>query len=248
MIIGICDDRREEREQLFSLCDRYAKDTKEACECVMFSSGEEVLAYCENSENPGIDLLFLDIEMNGMSGIELKEAVVKENKIWRIVFVTSHLESALDAYGIKTIGFVPKPPAYDQIEKKLQIVADELKENVTLTIKGYKGDVLRVKLEDVAYLKAAGSYTEIYTYSGCPENGNYVLSTKKLGEIEKNLQGLPIVRVHKSYLVNMEHVLEVGASVKLRDMEEDIPIGRSYKEAVKCRFYEYGRDKIRRRL
>lgn len=248
MIIGICDDRREEREYLQALCKEYADNKKEICEYVLFSGGEEVLEYCEDSENPVIDLLFLDIEMNGMSGLELKEAVTKENKIWRIVFVTSHMESVLDAYGIKTIGFVPKPPTYEQIEKKLRIVEDEQKENVTFEIRGYKNEILRIKLSDVAYLKAAGSYTEIYTYDALQKNESYILSTKKLGDIEKHLSGLPIVRVHKSYLVNLEHVSEVGTSVKLRDIRDEIPIGRSYRETVKFRFYEYGKRKIRRRL
>lgn len=248
MVIGICDDRREEREYLQALCEAYADNKKEICEYVLFSSGKEVLEYCMDSENSVIDLLFLDIEMSGMSGLELRAAVAKEEKIWRIAFVTSHMESVLDAYGIKTIGFVPKPPTYELVEKSIQIVAEELKENVTIEIVRDKDDVLQIELNDIVYLKAAGSYTEIYTYDALQKNESYILSAKKLGDIEKKLSGLSIVRVHKSYLVNLEHVLDAEKSVKLRDIEDELPVGRSYKETVKTRVREYAKGKIRRRL
>lgn len=248
MVIGICDDRREEREYLQALCEAYADNKKEICEYVLFSGGKEVLEYCVDSENSVIDLLFLDIEMSGMSGLELRAAVAKEEKIWRIAFVTSHMESVLDAYGIKTIGFVPKPPTYELVEKSIQIVAEELKENVTIEIVRDKDDVLQIELNDIVYLKAAGSYTEIYTYDALQKNESYILSAKKLGDIEKKLSGLSIVRVHKSYLVNLEHVLDAEKSVKLRDIEDELPVGRSYKETVKTRVREYAKGKIRRRL
>lgn len=248
MVIGICDDRREEREYLQALCEAYADNKKEICEYMLFSSGKEVLEYCMDSENSVIDLLFLDIEMSGMSGLELRAAVAKEEKIWRIAFVTSHMESVLDAYGIKTIGFVPKPPTYEQVEKNIQIVAEELKENVTIEIVRDKDDVLQIELNDIVYLKAAGSYTEVYTYDALQKNESYILSAKKLGDIEKKLSGLSIVRVHKSYLVNLEHVLDAEKSVKLRDIEDELPVGRSYKETVKTRVREYAKGKIRRRL
>ena len=248
MVIGICDDRREEREYLQALCEAYADNKKEICEYVLFSGGKEVLEYCMDSENSVIDLLFLDIEMSGMSGLELRAAVAKEEKIWRIAFVTSHMESVLDAYGIKTIGFVPKPPTYELVEKSIQIVAEELKENVTIEIVRDKDDVLQIELNDIVYLKAAGSYTEIYTYDALQKNESYILSAKKLGDIEKKLSGLSIVRVHKSYLVNLEHVLDAEKSVKLRDIEDELPVGRNYKETVKTRVREYAKGKIRRRL
>ena len=248
MVIGICDDRREEREYLQALCEAYADNKKEICEYVLFSGGKEVLEYCMDSENSVIDLLFLDIEMSGMSGLELRAAVAKEEKIWRIAFVTSHMESVLDAYGIKTIGFVPKPPTYELVEKSIQIVAEELKENVTIEIVRDKDDDLQIELNDIVYLKAAGSYTEIYTYDALQKNESYILSAKKLGDIEKKLSGLSIVRVHKSYLVNLEHVLDAEKSVKLRDIEDELPVGRSYKETVKTRVREYAKGKIRRRL
>ena len=165
MYIGICDDQNEVRDLIFKLCEKYFESHNEEHFYLEFVSGEEVIQYCENKDNCRIDLLLLDIEMDGISGIELKDMVIKQNMILRIAFVSSHTEDIFDAYGTKTIGFIPKPPIYNNIKKVLDITLDELRENVVIIIKGYKGDIIEIKLDDILYLKADGSCTEIYTYN-----------------------------------------------------------------------------------
>ncbi len=247
MHIGICDDHAEVRNLILQLCEKYFKDSDKEHFYLEFSSGEEVLKYCENKDNFRIDLLLLDIEMDGISGIELKDKAIKQDLILRIAFVSSHTEDIFDAYGTKTIGFIPKPPVYNNIKKVLDITIDELRENVVITISGYKGDIIEIKLDDILYLKADGSCTEIYTYNSIL-NDTYILSTKKLGEIENELSEFSIIRVHKSYLVNIANVLEINSQVILRDNLVQIPIGRRYKENTKRKFYQFGKNRIRKRL
>lgn len=248
MHIGICDDDKSVIELVHSLCEKYFAEGVEEHSYIKFTSGEDVLKYLQNKDNVRIDLLFLDIEMNGISGIELKNLVIKQDMVWRIAFVSNHLESTFDAYGTKTIGFIPKPPSYENIKKMLNITMEEFKENVTIAIKGYNGEVIEVKWDDVIYLKADGSYTEIYTYKSILNNEKYILCTKKLGVLENDLKNLSIIRVHKSYLVNIENVLDIGKYVVLRGITENIPVGRSYKDTAKRKFYAYGKNRIRKRL
>ena len=247
MYIGICDDQEEVRKLILNLCEKYFKDYNKEHFFLEFSSGEEVIKYCENRNNFRIDLLLLDIEMDGISGIELKDMAIKQDMILRIAFVSSHIEDIFDAYGTKTIGFIPKPPIYKNIKKVLDITIDELRENVMVTLKGYKGDIIEIKLDDILYLKADGSCTEIYTYKSIL-NDAYILSTKKLGEIENELSEFSIIRAHKSYLVNIANVLEINSQVILSDNIARIPIVRRYKENAKRKFYEYGKNRIRKRL
>lgn len=248
VLIGICDDVKEERQKVYDLCESFFARTVIEHKYVIFSSGEEVLTYCDNGENLRVDLLFLDVEMNGISGIELKDAVMKQSKVWRIAFVSNHAESIFDAYGIKTIGFVSKPPVPEKIEKMISITLDEMKEDVIVTINGYKSGIIEIRLEDILYFKADGSYTEIYTYKSIKKSQKYILSTKKIGEIEAELKEYPIIRVHKSYMVNIENVTDIDIFVSLRDIAERIPVGRAYKEAVKCSYYKYGKNRIKKRL
>lgn len=86
--IGICDDSAEARQHMLQLCQKYYENNTDAFEYKMYKNAEEVLEYCDDEENPKIDILFLDIEMDGLSGIKLKERVLKLDKIWRIAFVS----------------------------------------------------------------------------------------------------------------------------------------------------------------
>ena len=245
--IGICDDERSMRAEIYSMCEVFL-EKQYSHRYVEFSSGEEVLGYVANEQNESIDLLFLDIEMAGISGIELKDAVMQQNKIWRIVFVTNHDESVYQAFGRKTIGFIPKPPQIDDVSKMLSIVMDELKENIEFTIAGYDGKVRRIKLEDIIYMKADGSYTEIITCSGKDAKGEHFLSTKKIGELEKEMSQYDIMRVHKSYMVNLFNVLQIGQEVILDKLDTRVPIGRAYRQGVKETYLVYVKKRIKSRL
>lgn len=243
--IGICDDEREEREKIHHLCEEFFEEKGIEYDYVFFESGEEVLEYCENDEKEQITLLFLDVEMGGISGIVLKDQVMKQAKIWRIVFVTSHLENALAGYSIKTMGFIKKPATKEEVFKNLLTVLDEWKENVVLEFKGYNGQTLYVRLEDIAYFKAEGSCAKIFTYK---EASNGVILSKTLRDIEIELAECFFIRVHKSYLVNLANVTDVKDNVVLEQIEDTVPIGRSYKEAVRKAHLSFGKRKVIKRL
>lgn len=246
--IGICDDEKQECQKVYELCEEYFRQHMIEHKYTFFSSGEEVLQYCSNTDNERIDLLFLDVEMSGISGIELKDIIIKQRKIWRISFVTNHLESIYGAFSKKTIGFIPKPPVGEKVKKAIQIVLEELEEECIVTFKGYSGEDVNIKLEDIAYFKAHESYTEIITYASVNGDSNSGIVSKKLGDIEKELREYAVVRVHKSYLVNLANVNEIGKNVIIKDLQEEIPVGRVYKENAKKIYFEYRKDKIKKRL
>ena len=112
MRIGICDDKKNEQTQLENLCKQYFEKSGTEYELVKFQSAEEVVDYCKHAKGERIDLLFLDIEMQGMSGIELKDRILKEDAVWRIVFVSHYKEKVFESFGLKTLGFVVKPIGY----------------------------------------------------------------------------------------------------------------------------------------
>lgn len=243
--IGICDDNITEQTKIKTLCQKYFSEHEQKHEYILFSSGEEVLKYCREQSAGRIDILFLDVEMDGISGIDLKEALLKRNTVFRIVFVTSHTESIYAAFSQKTIGFINKPASYEAISKMLDLVLRELIENVTIEFNGYSDEKISVNIEDIAYFKAEGSYTEIVMYS---DEKDTMIISKKLGELEKELREYNFMRVHKSYMVNLANVEDVLTVVKLRNMVNDIPIGRTYIKDVRNRYLTYGRNKISKRL
>ncbi|MBQ8316287.1 MAG: response regulator transcription factor [Lachnospiraceae bacterium] len=248
MRIGICDDEKHARMEVRKRCELYFNENKIEHDYIEFESGEAVLAYSAKQDSASIDLLFLDVEMEGLDGIRLKEQLLRQRAIERIVFVTSHKDKVFDAFGQKTIGFISKPPTYERIEKMLTIVREEKLENVELVFDGYKGKQHHIRLEEIAYFKADGSYTEIFSYTPDKTRAECFVISKKIGEVEQSMKVYSVLRVHKSFLVNLANVASVGEEIKVRDLEEKIPIGRKYKEQVKRAYTTYISDKVRKRI
>lgn len=244
--IGICDDNKKDSLLIQQCCEIFFRSYK--VEYEIFYSGEEVLEYCKDNRNKEerIDILFLDIEMGEISGIDLKDKIIKEKNIWRIVFVSSHLEVMHLAFGLKTMGFIVKPAKTEEIHKWLKIVVEDKQEEVLVEIP--KCTVMNEKyvwLEDIAYIKANGNYSEIYRYD---KMGESTLVVCKLKELEKEWINLPIIRIHKSYMVNLMNVIDISGKVVLRDIKERISIGRRYSDFVDEKYHEYGKQMIRRRI
>ena len=237
--IGICDDSAEARQHMLQLCQKYYENNTDAFEYKMYKNAEEVLEYCDDEENQKIDILFLDIEMDGLSGIKLKERVLKLDKIWRIAFVSSHDEKMIDSFGIKTIDFIRKPAGYMDVKAVLEKVLIEKCENVGISYLSETGQNIIIYAEDIRYIEAQGKYAYIYT------NGQNFVGIN-ISEIEKRLEDSSVIRVHKSYMVNLEYATLRNGKLSIRDMDIEIQIGRSYKETVKRLYHEYGERMARR--
>ena len=242
--IGICDDEQTSIDCVRKCCENVCQKNKIECDYIFFRSGEDVLNYCENNSNTRIDLLFLDVEMSGISGTELLEQVKKKYQIWRIVFVTSHLESMQAAFSQKTIGFLGKPVNDKEVEKKILEVQEDMMGNAQLRFIGDAGEPVSMLVDDVFYLQGERSYTRIYINQGKIQG---VLVCKTLGTLEKELEMLNFIRVHKSYLVNVAKIQYLDANVHLLECQEVIPIGRAYKNIVKKKYLEYGKWIISRK-
>lgn len=246
--IGICDDSKHEMKKLKALCDAYKEQCQQQYEYRLFSSGEEVLEFVEKREEAPIDLLFLDVEMEAISGIEVKERVKKSDRIWRIVFVSGHPDSMGQAFGLKTLGFVVKPAKQEDISHWIEVVCEEKMESIVVELQTEdSSNVVSVPLEKILFFKAARNYTEVYMY-GDTEGLERILTTKQIGQWESELKDEYVVRVHKSYLVNILNITSVGQEITLRDTEMKIPIGRTHRDKVKEQYKAFAKEKMRRRI
>ena len=248
MLIGICDDIQDDRMVVKSKCENYFAVNEISHEYILFRSAEEVLAYCSKVESKKIDILFLDIEMDGLSGIDLMTQMLKQYKIWKIAFVTSHFESVYSAFSSKSIGYVVKPAPDEKIAGFLKHVIQDMNENVVSSFDDVKGKEVCIHSEDIGYIKAAGSYSELYGYTQDNHLECISVLSKKIGTIEHELKKHAFVRVHRSYIVNLANVLDVGQKVVMRDGSETIPVGRLYKNQLKSNYLSYGKSWVKKRL
>lgn len=180
------------------------------------------------------DLIFLDIEMKGINGIELLRKIRKQVSI--AVFVTSHPEYALESFELSVLDYLLKPvtperfarTAYKIKEywamKQKSDAYEVLFEQDVLTIKEGHNQV-RLFQHDIIYLEAMQDYTKIVTHQK-----NY-MTLASLSYFMEQLPENRFIRVHRSYAVSLDQIKELRYTELLCD-KMLIPVGKTYRSAI----------------
>jgi len=181
------------------------------------------------------DLVFLDIEMPGYSGFELLDFFDEKQINFKIIFVTAYSEHSLRAFETSAVDYILKPVRLEHMERALKkLNFDEpvnetrqykiLKENFTNQID--KKIVLQtaetifvVRMDDIIYMQAEGSYTRFYTTSH-----GVLTITKKLIDFEYLEKSGPFFRTHRSFIVNLNHIKKVDKKDFLLIMNNDAEV------------------------
>lgn len=188
------------------------------------SNAIEAANYLQHSP---VDLIFLDIEMPHMSGMELVKSLSAKPQI---VFITSRAEHAVEAFEQNVTDYLVKPVTYARFLKAVH-KAKEIQEThqpVRLHARDLyiKTDskIVKVNLKDLLYVEALADYVMVYTATG----HRYVVHSTMKG-IEKKLLSDEFARVHRSYIVNMEKI-DAIEDLSIIINKKFIPIGASYKD------------------
>ena len=201
------------------------------------------------------DIVFLDIQMPGKSGIEMIGEL--KEKRFEIIFVTAHNEYTLDAFHYSAIDYLMKPidedKLIDAVRRAVKRVAmNSVNNNVStllhnlqkaqvpqemkLCIPSLKGFQV-VELKDILYCEASGSYTNFFFV-----DKHSICTAKTIHDYEDLLEDAGFVRIHKSFLVNLLHVKEYlrgeGGSVILSNGHE-VEVARRKKDLLIAKMKEY---------
>lgn len=194
----------------------------------VFESAEKALAFL--STKP-IDVAFLDIELEGASGLELRK---KALEVPVCVFISSHSESAAETFELQTLDFIVKPfkfPRFEQMMKRLEEFM-EVRTKASLFEATLGGDTvyvktghdqIKVKLHEILYLEALKNYTILVT-----ENKRHCVLSN-LGEILLEKKFNSFLRVHRSYAVQKQYIQKIGSQEIELNNGNSIPVGRSFK-------------------
>lgn len=183
-----------------------------------------------------VDLVFLDIQMPGLTGIEFLKSL--RNKPM-IIFTTAYPEYALEGYSLDVIDYLLKPITFDRFVQAVNKASELHKLRNQNSDKKESGK--ETSVEDFIQIKSGPKthrvrISEIYYIEGLREYVTYVLKDQKIISLEslRNLEvSLPdnFLRVHKSFIINKDKV-EVLEGNQLQIKDRKIPIGKSYKEKV----------------
>lgn len=236
IIIGICDNEQIWIESTKEYCEKVKEQLGEEYIYQTFMSGEEVLEY-----EGMIDILFLDIEMNGMNGIEIMKQIEDKDNIKHILFVSGYSQYVYDSFGAKTKGFICKPIEYSRFERELgKVTALLRKENERVFIEVTANDKkLSLDVQSIIYVQGEGRYARIIT-----DEEAYLVS-ENLKIWEEKLKAYNIKRVHKSYLVNYKNIADLKSGEIILKNNEKVPVGRKYYETVKNEYREHLFERMR---
>jgi two-component system LytT family response regulator len=180
------------------------------------------------------DLLFLDVNMPGLSGLDLVELI--DDLPIHVVFTTAHLEYAVKAVETIASGYLLKPVQADDLQRIINKVKHEKKTDFReLPVSGKisvpdADGIELVPYEDIIYCKSDSNYCEIHL----TENRKIVAS-KTLKYFEANLSPKQFFRVHKSYMVNLKHIkkyLKRDGGVLLMDNNKCLPVSRKHRDEI----------------
>ena len=246
--VCICDDCAEDRKRLRAPIEQIFHEMRREYRLREYESGEKLYEALLANGKLTFDLLFLDIEMDGVNGLELRDKLIKNSQVWRIVFVSFHEESMAEAFGLKTVGFLCKPVEYAQVKKKISLVLNEYSENKFIELPSAQNRNSIYRMEQVAYFEADGNYSNIYLLGDDGKIAKSELICCKLIDIEEKCRSNNLLRIHKSYLVNMANVMNVAGEVVLSDSSVQLPVGRKYRDQVKEKYMEFILNKARERF
>lgn len=194
IVIGICDDEMAAVLQVEKIVIDYLQRVKKEAQILLFQSGGELLEHIEE-----LHILFLDIEMPKMDGIEIGKIICKRNKECKIIMATSHLERFKEAFKIDAFRFVTKPFNNSEIEEALQDALDTMIGMEDMEF--YKNRTMyKVQQKDIMYLKAYGGFVEANV-------GNQILRREiSLSKLEEIMDRNIFFRINREILVNMFHI------------------------------------------
>jgi len=200
-----------------------------------------LVAECENAmaaynivNQKPVDALFLDIEMPGMTGIELTKNLKDKSPF--IIFTTAKTDYAVDAFELNVIDYLVKPiepvrflKAVDRLKEAMESNKEQIqvKDREFLFVKD-SGILKKVSADEIQYFEAMGDYVKIFT----PQKFHIVHSTLK--SIEEKLPPLKFMRIHRSYIVALNKIDFIEEGV-ININGAAIPVADAYKSALNNR-------------
>lgn len=198
------------------------------------SCGNALEAFTFIQQRP-VDLIFLDIEMPQITGIELLRSLKDKP---RVILTTAYREYAFEAYDLDVVDYMLKPISFDRFLRGIAKIKQLKQTTVTLdegnAIESFNDaylylkenrEMVKVFLKDIVYIESLRDYVRVKT------SKQEVITYQKISYLEQKLPQNKFIRVHRSFIIAMDKVISfTPATVKVNII--DIPIGRNYKNVT----------------
>lgn len=227
--IAVCDDSPADTSAVVSMINKWNQKAGLLIQTKSFPSAEAFLFAYE--EQRDIDILFLDIEMGKMSGVELARKLREMGAGMQLIFITGYMDYIAEGYDVEALHYLLKPVTEEKffavMERAFFRLRDREKSMLLSTAEG----TVRLPLYEIRYLEVVRNYVTVHA-------GEDYSVKRTLNDMEKELDE-SFCRTHRSYLVNLRFVKKITRSEVILKDGTAIPLARGQYDHVNRALIEY---------
>ena len=209
----------------------------------------ELVAQCRSAieaqhviDSQEVEAIFLDINMPDLNGMDFAKSIDQgqAGKGPLMVFTTAYSEYAVEGYKANAVGYLLKPFGFDEFEDAAQRVRDicEVRQQAMTEVTSEPDDdgviyvksdykIVRIEIDDIRYIEAMSEYLRI----SCEARPKPVIVLLSMKKIEEHLPSSKFMRIHRSFIINLDKISEVKKNHVVIGDDVSLPIGDNYKEA-----------------
>lgn len=186
----------------------------------------DALAAAEALHEQPVEVIFLDIHLPGLKGLDFLRTLPQPPQV---ILTTAYHEYAVESYELGVVDYLLKPIDFERFLKaiqKLRLPSNAAAPNRPFRFFNVNKKMVRVWLDEIQYAESLKEYLRLWL-----PGGKNIVTKMALGELEKSLEGMGFVRVHRSFLVALRHV-EAYSATDVTVGGQEISVGRQYRAEV----------------
>lgn len=223
--VGICDDLADARLVLRSALERIFETRKIQGQIFEFSSGETLLHWFDHHAGE-LEMVFLDMELRELDGMETARRLRTADADLQLVFVTGYPEYVFDGYSVGALGYLLKPPRQEELEAVLERAQAALYRTLDRVYLCHNGDTYyRIPISNILYFASDRRQVR------CITEGRAYTFYGKLDSVSREV-GRGFIRVHQRYLVRAGAVDRIESGEVTLCNGERLPVSRSYQQSA----------------
>lgn len=230
--VAFCDDEAKILEDLSVKIKSEFENL--SCKIDLYTT-ENSIELLEYLKNYPVDILFLDIDMPTISGMEIAQTLLNSEIKTLLVFVTGQDALVYKSFKYHPFGFIRKTYFDEEISGVVKSLVEEMQKSSDTFLFKTNDGFNRIKLRDILYFESESNYINLHT----KESVYKFRST--VSAIEKELSTKGFIRTHKGFLVNQEHIFSVKSENVVLSNNVVLPIGRTNRDVIKARIMRYMR-------
>ncbi len=199
--IAVCDDLKEERVGLSRMIRAYCQQKGIDVRLRLYSSGRELLA--STGESGQLNMLFLDIYMPGLSGLDTAREFRKSDKSCALVFVTTSTDYGLESYEVEASDYIVKPVRSEDVDRAMDWYISHMPEEMRSLRVYSEGEWMDYPLSSILYIEILDHQCYIHMKS------RTVVVRRSMSDLVSSIDSPDFMRCHRSYLVNLNYVRSV---------------------------------------